>query len=381
MSSKKINLLTVVGTRPEIIRLSSIINRLNKSKSIQHTLVHTGQNYDYNLNEVFFKDLKISKPDIFLEAASDSPSKTIGQILIKIDPILDELKPDAILILGDTNSCLSAIAAKKKKIPIFHYEAGNRCFDQRVPEETNRKIVDHIADINLTYSSIARDYLLNEGLSPDRTIKIGSPMFEVLHSQKKEINNSKILNKLKLSSGKYFLISCHREENVDNNRNFSLLIESLNELANKYKMPIIFPIHPRTKKIYNKTKLKVNKLVNFIDPLGFNDYNKLQIESFVVLSDSGTIFEESSILNFRALNIRESHERPEAVEETSVVVTGLKIERIFQGIKVLENQTTGKKRNINLVSDYNISNVSLKIERIILSHIDFVNRVVWQKES
>jgi len=381
MSSKKINLLTVVGTRPEIIRLSSIINRLNKSKSIQHTLVHTGQNYDYNLNEVFFKDLKISKPDIFLEAASDSPSKTIGQILIKIDPILDELKPDAILILGDTNSCLSAIVAKKKKIPIFHYEAGNRCFDQRVPEETNRKIVDHIADINLTYSSIARDYLLNEGLSPDRTIKIGSPMFEVLHSQKKEINNSKILNKLKLSSGKYFLISCHREENVDNNRNFSLLIESLNELANKYKMPIIFPIHPRTKKIYNKTKLKVNKLVNFIDPLGFNDYNKLQIESFVVLSDSGTIFEESSILNFRALNIRESHERPEAVEETSVLVTGLKIERIFQGIKILENQTTGKKRNINLVSDYNISNVSLKIERIILSHIDFVNRVVWQKES
>lgn len=381
MSSKKINLLTVVGTRPEIIRLSSIINRLNKSKSIQHTLVHTGQNYDYNLNEVFFKDLKISKPDIFLEAASDSPSKTIGQILIKIDPILDELKPDAILILGDTNSCLSAIVAKKKKIPIFHYEAGNRCFDQRVPEETNRKIVDHIADINLTYSSIARDYLLNEGLSPDRTIKIGSPMFEVLHSQKKEINNSKILNNLKLSSGKYFLISCHREENVDNNRNFSLLIESLNELANKYKMPIIFPIHPRTKKIYNKTKLKVNKLVNFIDPLGFNDYNKLQIESFVVLSDSGTIFEESSILNFRALNIRESHERPEAVEETSVLVTGLKIERIFQGIKVLENQTTGKKRNINLVSDYNVSNVSLKIERIILSHIDFVNRVVWQKES
>jgi len=381
MSSKKIHLLTVVGTRPEIIRLSSIINRLNKSKSIKHTLVHTGQNYDYNLNEVFFKDLKISKPDIFLEAASDSPSKTIGQILIKIDPILDELKPDAILILGDTNSCLSAIVAKKKKIPIFHYEAGNRCFDQRVPEETNRKIVDHIADINLTYSSIARDYLLNEGLSPDRTIKIGSPMYEVLHSQKKEINNSKILNKLKLVSGKYFLISCHREENVDNNRNFSLLIESLNELANKYKMPIIFPIHPRTKKIFNKTKLKVNKLVNFIDPLGFNDYNKLQIESFVVLSDSGTIFEESSILNFRALNIRESHERPEAVEETSVVVTGLKIERIFQGIKVLENQTTGKKRNINLVSDYNISNVSLKIERIILSHIDFVNRVVWQKES
>ena len=380
MSSKKIHLLTVVGTRPEIIRLSSIINRLNKSKSIKHTLVHTGQNYDYNLNEVFFKDLKISKPDIFLEAASDSPSKTIGNILIKIDSVLEDLKPDAMLILGDTNSCLSAIAAKKKKIPIFHYEAGNRCFDQRVPEETNRKIVDHIADINLTYSSIARDYLLNEGLNPDRTIKIGSPMYEVLNSQKKEINNSKILKKLKLEAGKYFLISCHREENVDNEKNFKLLIESINELANKYKMPIIFPIHPRTKKIYNKSKLKVNKFVKFIDPLGFIDYNKLQIDSFVVLSDSGTIFEESSILNFRALNIRESHERPEAVEETSVVVTGLKIERILQGIKILENQTTGKQRNINLVSDYNISNVSIKIERIILSHIDFVNRVVWQKE-
>ena len=381
MSSKKIHLLTVVGTRPEIIRLSSIINRLNKSKSIQHTLVHTGQNYDYNLNEVFFEDLKISKPDIFLDAASDSPSKTIGNILIKIDDVLDNLKPDAILILGDTNSCLSSIAAKKKKIPIFHYEAGNRCFDQRVPEETNRKIVDHVADINLTYSSIARDYLLNEGLHPDRTIKIGSPMYEVLNSQKKAIKSSKILKKLSLTPSKYILISCHREENVDNEKNFKMLIDSLNVLAAKYKMPIIFPIHPRTKKIYTKSKLKVNKLVSFIEPLGFIDYNKLQIESFVVLSDSGTIFEESSILNFRALNIRESHERPEAVEETSVVITGLKIERILQGIKIIENQTTGIKRNINLVSDYNISNVSLKIERIILSHIDFVNRVVWQKES
>tara|TARA_A200000113_G_scaffold72638_1_gene63581 strand:+ start:339 stop:1481 length:1143 start_codon:yes stop_codon:yes gene_type:complete len=380
MSSKKIHLVTVVGTRPEIIRLSSIINRLNNSRSIKHSLIHTGQNYDYNLNEVFFKDLNISKPNIFLEAASDSPSKTIGNILIKIDSVLDELQPDAILILGDTNSCLSAIAAKKKKIPIFHYEAGNRCFDQRVPEETNRKIVDHIADINLTYSTIAKEYLLNEGLSPDRTIKIGSPMFEVLNSQKKSIDNSKILEDLNLESGKYILVSCHREENVDNKKNFKLLIDSLNKLANEYKMPIIFPIHPRTKKIYNKSDLKLDKLVKFIDPLGFNDYNKLQIESFVVLSDSGTIFEESSILNFRALNIRESHERPEAIEETSVVVTGLKIERILQGIKMLENQTTGKRRNINLVSDYNISNVSLKIERIILSHIDFVNRVVWQKE-
>ena len=380
MSNKKIHLLTVVGTRPEIIRLSSIINRLNNSKSIKHTLVHTGQNYDYNLNEVFFKDLSISKPDIFLDAASDSPAKTIGNILIKIDSVLDDLKPDALLILGDTNSCLSAIAAKKKKIPIFHFEAGNRCFDQRVPEETNRKIVDHIADINLTYSSIARDYLLNEGLHPDRTIKVGSPMFEVLNTQRKAIVSSDILTKLKLNSGKYFLVSCHREENVDNDKNFKLLIDSLNELSNKYKLPIIFPIHPRTKKIYEKSELQANKLVNFIEPLGFIDYNKLQIESFVVLSDSGTIFEESSILNFRALNIRESHERPEAIEETSVVVTGLKIERILQGIKILENQTTGNERNINIVSDYNISNVSTKIERIILSHIDFINRVVWQKE-
>ena len=343
MSTKKIHLVTVVGTRPEIIRLSSIINRLNNSRSIKHTLIHTGQNYDYNLNEVFFKDLNISKPNIFLEAASESPSKTIGNILIKIDSVLDDLQPDAILILGDTNSCLSAIAAKEEKIPIFHYEAGNRCFDQRVPEETNRKIVDHIADINLTYSSIAKEYLLNEGLSPDRTIKIGSPMFEVLNSQKKSIDKSKILEDLNIEPGKYFLVSCHREENVDNKKNFKLLTDSLNKLANEYKMPIIFPIHPRTKKIYDKSDLKLDKLVKFIDPLGFNDYNKLQIESYVVLSDSGTIFEESSILNFRALNIRESHERPEALEETSVVVTGLKIERILQGIKMLENQTTGKK--------------------------------------
>ena len=373
--------MTIVGTRPEIIRLSSIINRLNKSKSIKHTLVHTGQNYDFNLNEVFFNDLNISKPDVFLGAASESPSKTIGNILIKIDSVLDDLKPDAILILGDTNSCLSSIAAKKKKIPIFHYEAGNRCFDQRVPEETNRKIVDHISDINLTYSSIARDYLINEGLNPDRTIKVGSPMFEVLTSHKNKIDSSKILSSLNLETGKYFLISCHREENVDNQKNFNLLVNSLNSLAEKFKYPIIFPIHPRTKKIYEKSKINVHKLVKFIDPLGFIDYNKLQIESYVVLSDSGTIFEESSILNFRALNLRESHERPEATEEASVVITGLKIERILQGIKILENQTTGKKRNISLVSDYNTPNVSLKIERIILSHIDFINRVVWQKES
>ena len=375
---KKLKVMTVVGTRPEIVRLSRVIFKFDQY--FDHILVHTGQNYDYELNEIFFKDLDIRNPDYFLDSAGNSPSETVSNIIKKMDVLLSDIKIDALLILGDTNSCLSAIAAKKKKIPIFHFEAGNRCFDQRVPEETNRKIVDHIADINLTYSGIARDYLLNEGLNPDRTIKVGSPMFEVLNTQKKAINSSKILNKLKLNPGKYFLISCHREENVDNLKNFKLLIESLNELANKYKLPIIFPIHPRTKKIYEKSEFRVNKLVKFIDPLGFIDYNKLQIESFVVLSDSGTIFEESSILNFIALNIRESHERPEAVEETSVVVTGLKIERILQGIKILENQTTGKERNINIVSDYNIPNVSTKIERIILSHIDFVNRVVWQKE-
>ena len=372
-------IISIFGTRPEIIRLSRIFPLLDAN--FQHVMVNTNQNFTPELNSIFFSELNIRKPDYTLKINTGKFGVEVGEIISQTEKIIMKEKPEVMLILGDTNSCLSAIAAKKKKIPIFHYEAGNRCFDQRVPEETNRKIVDHIADINLTYSSIARDYLLKEGLNPDRTIKIGSPMYEVLNSQKKEIANSKILKKLQLEAGKYFLISCHREENVDNEKNFNLLIESLNELANKYKMPIIFPIHPRTKNIYNKSKLKVNKLVNFIDPLGFIDYNKLQIESFVVLSDSGTIFEESSILNFRALNIRESHERPEALEETSVVVTGLKIERILQGINILENQTTGKKRNINLVSDYNISNISLKIERIILSHIDFVNRVVWQKES
>ena len=370
--------MTVVGTRPEIIRLACVMKELDKH--FDHVIVHTGQNYDYELNQIFFDDLEIRKPDYFLEAAGKNGAETIGKVIIETDKIIEKICPHAVLVLGDTNSCMAILPAKRRKIPTFHMEAGNRCFDQRVPEETNRKIVDHIADINLTYSSIAKEYLLNEGLSPDRTIKIGSPMFEVLNSQKKSIDNSKILENLNLESRKYFLVSCHREENVDNKKNFKLLIDSLNKLANEYKMPIIFPIHPRTKKTYNKSDLKLDKLVKFIDPLGFNDYNKLQIESFVVLSDSGTIFEESSILNFRALNIRESHERPEAIEETSVVLTGLKIERILQGIKMLENQTTGKKRNINLVSDYNISNVSLKIERIILSHIDFVNRVVWQKE-
>ena len=381
MSQKKVKILTIVGTRPEIIRLSRVIARLNQSESIHHILVHTGQNYDYNLNEIFFEDLGISKPDYFLEAASDTPSKTIGKILIKIDKVLDTIKPDAVLVLGDTNSCLSIIAAKKKRIPIFHYEAGNRCFDQRVPEEINRKIVDHISDINITYSTQAKEYLINEGLDPDRIIKIGSPMYEVINYNIKKIKKSNILSNLKIKKNSYFLVSSHREENVDNNKNFIKLINSLNNICISYKLPVIFPIHPRTKKILKKSNLKPNQKIKFIDPLGFTDYINLQINAKVVISDSGTIFEESSILNFRALNIRESHERPEAIEEASVIVTGLNEERIFQGIKSLENQKIGDSRNINIVADYNIPNVSLKIERLILSYIDYVNRIVWQKES
>jgi len=379
--TKKLKIATIVGTRPEIIRLSSIINRLNKSKYIDHSLIHTGQNYDKNLNDIFFKDLEIKKPDYYLNAAKETPTKTIGEILINIEPVLNKIKPDAILVLGDTNSCLSVIAAKKKKIPVFHFEAGNRCFDMRVPEETNRRIVDHISDINLTYSDIAREHLIKEGLDSDRIIKVGSPMFEVIKKHKLKITKSKILNKLKLKKQKYILVSCHREENVDNLKNFNKLIESLNHLADTYKFPIIFSAHPRTKKIIQKRKPNLNKLIKLIEPQGFIDYNNLQINSFVVLSDSGTISEESSILNFRALNIRESHERPEAMEESSVILTGLDYKRILQGIGSVKNQETGNKRNISLVSDYNIPNVSIKVERIILSYINYVNRVVWQKES
>ncbi len=379
--TKKLKIATIVGTRPEIIRLSSIINRLNKSKYIDHSLIHTGQNYDKNLNDIFFKDLEIKKPDYYLDAAKDTPSKTIGEILIKIEPVLNKIQPDAVLVLGDTNSCLSVIAAKKKKIPVFHFEAGNRCFDMRVPEETNRRIVDHISDINLTYSDIAREHLIKEGLDSDRIIKVGSPMFEVIKKHKSKITKAKILNKLKLKKQKYILVSCHREENVDNLKNFKKLIQTLNHLAETYKFPIIFSAHPRTKKIIEKRKPKLNNLIKLINPQGFIDYNNLQINSFVVLSDSGTISEESSILNFRALNIRESHERPEAMEESSVILTGLDYKRVIQGIGSVKNQETGNKRNISLVSDYNIPNVSIKVERIILSYINYVNRVVWQKES
>ena len=376
---KKIKVMTVVGTRPEIIRLSSVINELEKSKSINSILVHTGQNYDYELNEIFFSDLNLKKPKHFLNAAETNATQTIGRVLIEIDKILEQENPDAFLVLGDTNSCLCAIAAKKRKIPIFHLEAGNRCFDQRVPEETNRKIVDHISDINLTYSDIAREYLLAEGITSDRIIKIGSPMFEILEKFKVLINNSKILNTLNLKHNNYFVVSAHREENINNEKNFTGLINSLNQICEKFKLPIIVSTHPRTRKMIEKNKVNVNSLVKFLKPLGFIDYNALQKNSFVVLSDSGTINEESSILNFKALNIREAHERPEAMEEASTIMVGLNPERIFQGIEQLSDQKIHDERNFRLVNDYSMPNVSKKVVRVIISYIDFINRVVWNK--
>jgi len=379
MSDNKLHVVTVVGTRPEIIRLSRVISRLNKSTSIKHTLIHTGQNYDYSLNEVFFKELEIKKPDLFLECAAGNASETIGNIIIKIDPILDKLKPDAFLVLGDTNSCLSAFVAKKKKIPIFHMEAGNRCFDQNVPEETNRKIVDHISDINLPYSTIARDYLLREGLLPDRVIKTGSPMAEVLDFYSKKISNSNILSDLSLKSEQYFVVSCHREENVDTLSKLEELISSLNVLVEKYNYPVIFSTHPRTRKQLDKLKVKPNNKIQFMDPLGFIDYVCLQKNAFVVLSDSGTISEESSILNFRALNIRSSHERPEAMEETSVIMTDINKNRILQGVESITSNSLNS-REFNQVNDYKSLNVSKKIERIIISYTDYINKNVWKKE-
>jgi UDP-N-acetylglucosamine 2-epimerase len=373
---KKFKVMTVVGTRPEIIRLSAVINKLDESEAIEHILVHTGQNYDYELNEVFFNDFKLKKPDYFLNAATGTAVETIGNILVKIDPILDEVKPDAFLVLGDTNSCLCAIAAKRKHIPIFHMEAGNRCFDQRVPEETNRKIVDHVADINLTYSDIAREYLLREGLPADRVIKTGSPMFEVLNSRKDDIEKSDVLERLELKEGKYFVVSAHREENINSEQNFMDLVDTLNTIAEKYQMPLIVSTHPRTRKMIEAKGIEFNPLVKTMKPLGFNDYVKLQKYAKAVLSDSGTISEESSILGFRALNIRQAHERPEAMEEASVMMVGLKKERILQGLEVLETQ---EKNTLRLVSDYSMPNVSDKVLRIILSYTDYVNRVVWGK--
>ena len=373
---KRLKVMTVVGTRPEIIRLSAVINKLESSEAIEHILVHTGQNYDYELNEVFFNDFKLKKPDYFLESAIGNAIGTIGNILIKIDKVLEEVKPDAFLVLGDTNSCLAAIAAKRKKIPIFHMEAGNRCFDQRVPEETNRKIVDHIADINLTYSDIAREYLLREGILPDRIIKTGSPMFEVINSRLQDIEKSDILERLGLEENKYFVVSSHREENISSEKNFLSLVDSLNAVAEKYNMPIIVSTHPRTRKMIEEKNIKFNPLISLMKPLGFNDYIKLQIKSKAVLSDSGTISEESSILKFKALNLREAHERPEAMEETSVTMVGLKKERILQGLEVLETQA---RETLRYVNDYSMPNVSEKVLRIILSYTDYINRVVWSK--
>jgi len=373
---KKLKVMTVVGTRPEIIRLSQVIKKLEESEAIEHTLVHTGQNYDYELNEVFFKDLELKKPDYFLDAATGTPMETIGNILIKIDLILEEVKPDAFLVLGDTNSCLCAIAAKRRHIPIFHMEAGNRCFDQRVPEETNRKIVDHISDINLTYSDIAREYLIREGFPIDRIIKTGSPMYEVINAKRGDIEKSDVLERLGLEKEKYFVVSAHREENINSDTNFFDLVDSLNAIAEKYKLPIIVSTHPRTRKMIEAKGISFNPLIKTMKPLGFNDYIKLQINAKAVLSDSGTISEESSILGLKALNIRQAHERPEAMEEASVMMVGLKKERILQGLKVLETQ---ERATLRLVSDYSMPNVSDKVLRIILSYTDYVNRVVWGK--
>jgi len=373
---KKLKVLTVVGTRPEIIRLSQVLLKLDDSESIEHILVHTGQNYDYELNEVFFKDLGLRKPDYFLNAAGSNATVTSGQILINIDPILENVNPDAFLVLGDTNSCLCAIAAKKRKIPIFHMEAGNRCYDQRVPEETNRKIVDHISDVNLTYSDIAREYLLKEGLPADRLIKTGSPIFEVIEKYKHKIESSNILKKLKLKKEQYFLVSAHREENI-NSSNFINLVESLNLIAVTYKLPIIISTHPRTRNKINDTGVKFNKLIQLMKPMGFHDYNHLQKYSKAVMSDSGTISEESSIMNFPALNIREAHERPEAMEEASVMMVGLNPDRILQGLRIILNQKRGMERTVFPVADYSKSNVSEKVLRIIVSYTDYIKRNVW----
>jgi UDP-N-acetylglucosamine 2-epimerase (non-hydrolysing) len=375
----KLKVMTVVGTRPEIIRLSRVMAALDHSEAIEHIIVHTGQNYDYELNQIFFDDLGIRKPDFFLNAAGATATETIGQILIKIDPLLESENPDAFLVLGDTNSCLCAIPAKKRHIPIFHMEAGNRCFDQRVPEETNRKIVDHVSDINLTYSDIAREYLLREGLPADRIIKTGSPMFEVLHHYLPSIQSSDVLERLGLEEGKFFVVSSHREENINSDKNFKGLMDSLNLIAEKYDYPIIVSTHPRTRNMIEKKNIDMHKNIQFLKPLGFNDYNALQMRSFAVLSDSGTISEESSTLNFRGLNIREAHERPEAMEEASVMMVGLNPERIMQGLVQLQYQKVGKERNFRSVADYSMPNVSEKMVRIILSYTDYIKRTVWSE--
>jgi len=373
----KIKVMTIIGTRPEIIRLSRVIALLEAHT--HHVLVHTGQNYDYELNEIFFNDLEMRKPDYFLDAAAGSVAETIGQTLSKIDPILAEEKPEALLVLGDTNSCLSVIPAKRRKIPIFHMEAGNRCFDQRVPEEINRKIVDHTSDINLPYSDIAREYLLREGIPPDRIIKTGSPMYEVLHYYKDKIDTSEILQKLNLKAHDYFVVSAHREENIDSEMRFDKLIKLLNGLTERYGKRIIVSTHPRTRNKIDSADIMLRSEVDLLKPLGFVDYVKLQRHALAVLSDSGTITEESSILNFPALNMREAHERPEGMEEAAVMMTGMEISRIYQGLAILAEQPRGKRRLLTTVSDYTTPNVSEKVLRIIISYTDYVNRTVWHK--
>ncbi len=376
---KKLKVLTVVGTRPEIIRLSCVLQKLDASEAIEHILVHTGQNYDYELNEVFFEDLGLRKPDYFLNAAGKNATETAGQILINIDPVLEKEQPEAFLVLGDTNSCLCAIAAKKRHIPILHMEAGNRCFDQRVPEESNRKIVDHISDINLTYSDIAREYLLAEGLRPDRIIKTGSPMYEVLMNYLPKVKQSNILQNMNLKPDNYFVVSAHREENIASQKNFFNLVEILNTIAGKYNLPIIVSTHPRTRKMIEMHAIQFHPNVKLMKPMGLSDYIALQMNAKTVLSDSGTISEESSILNFRALNIREAHERPEAMEEASVMMVGLNLERVLQGLVQLQEQKTGEIRNFRPVADYSMPNVSDKVVRIIISYTDYIKRVVWNE--
>ena len=374
---KKLKLMTVVGTRPEIIRLSRVMPVCDKY--FDHILVHTGQNYDYELNEIFFTDLGIRKPDYFLEAAGKTGAETIGNVIIAVDKILEEIKPEALLVLGDTNSCISVLPAKRRKIPTFHMEAGNRCFDMRVPEEINRRIVDYTADINLTYSTIARDYLLAEGLRPDQVIKTGSPMFEVLNFYRQKIENSNVLTSLNLKENGYFVVSAHREENINSDKNFLDLVEMLNAVAETYQVPVIVSTHPRTRKRIEDMGVEFNPLIQLLKPLGFSDYNKLQLSAKATLSDSGTINEESSILNFPALNLRQAHERPEGMEEAAVMMVGLTAERVLQGLEILVNQDRGDKRSLRLVEDYSMPNVAEKVARIILSYTDYVNRVVWKK--
>jgi UDP-N-acetylglucosamine 2-epimerase len=377
MSVKKMKVATVVGTRPEIIRLSRVMAKLDEH--CEHILIHTGQNYDFELNEIFFQDLGIRKPDHFLNAAGASGAETIGNVIIAVDKVLADVKPDALLVLGDTNSCMAVIPAKRRKIPTFHMEAGNRCFDMRVPEEINRRIVDHTADINLTYSTIARDYLLREGLSPDMIIKTGSPMFEVLNYYREGINNSDVLDQLGLEAGKFFIVSAHREENIDSDKNFYKLVDVLNTVAENYGYPVIVSTHPRTQKRVDALGIQFHENVRLLKPLGFKDYNKLQLSSKAALSDSGTINEESSILNFPALNLREAHERPEGMEEASVMMVGLESHRVMQALQVLESQLSGEERSLRLVEDYSMPNVSDKVVRIVHSYRDYVMRTVWKQ--